>query len=123
MRGAGIAFVHDRRILLLRRSRLVTDAGKWNLPGGTIEPKEVPLQTARREATEEAGPLPPYEITKACPAKSYMTYVAPLHRSFRPRLNWESDDHRWVTIAEAKDLPLTDSLRVAIEDRCFEDVE
>ena len=120
-RGAGIAFTHDRRILLLRRSKLVQDPGVWNLPGGTIEPKEVPRQTAEREAREEAGPLPPYEITKACPVPGYMTYVAPLQKPFAPRLNWESDSHRWVTIHEAKKLPLFRTLRALLDSGCFDE--
>lgn len=45
----------DRNILMVRQYRLAAGASLWELPAGTIDPGETPLQTARRELTEETG--------------------------------------------------------------------
>jgi ADP-ribose pyrophosphatase len=48
--------VDDRkRILLVRQFRLPSDRYLWELPAGTVDPGEKPLQTARRELVEETG--------------------------------------------------------------------
>ena len=50
--GANAAvFDDDGRILLVRRA----DNGRWDLPGGFVEPNETPPEAAVREAREEAG--------------------------------------------------------------------
>ena len=41
----------DGHVLWVQR----TDNGKWNLPGGRVEPKEAPWDAAVREAKEETG--------------------------------------------------------------------
>lgn len=108
------------RVLLLRRSRHVSDhRGKWNLPGGGIEPGETARDAAAREAAEEArfdrrrhraqvqwlhdGPL-------------YTTVVARLRRRrFRPTLNWESDAWVWATRKQALELDLHPELRKLLD--------
>jgi ADP-ribose diphosphatase len=45
----------DRRILVIRQYRLAVGASIWELPAGTIDRGERPLQTARRELAEETG--------------------------------------------------------------------
>ena len=48
--------VDDRkRILLVRQYRLPAARYLWELPAGTVDPGEKPLQTARRELIEETG--------------------------------------------------------------------
>lgn len=48
--------VDDRkRILLVRQYRLAAARNLWELPAGTVDPGEKPLQTARRELIEETG--------------------------------------------------------------------
>ncbi len=48
--------VDDRkRILLVRQYRLPAAKYLWELPAGTVDPGEKPLQTARRELIEETG--------------------------------------------------------------------
>ncbi|MFD9890157.1 NUDIX hydrolase [Amycolatopsis sp. NPDC059027] len=42
-------------VLFLRRHPANFLGGKWELPGGTVEPGEPPERTAVREAAEEAG--------------------------------------------------------------------
>lgn len=59
---AGALLVDSRgRILLqLRTSDARVDAGKWNAPGGRLEPGEDPLMGARRELVEETGLIADY---------------------------------------------------------------
>ncbi|HWP84241.1 MAG TPA: NUDIX hydrolase [Terriglobia bacterium] len=45
----------DGRILMIRQYRLAAEAALWELPAGTMDPGETPLQTARRELAEETG--------------------------------------------------------------------
>ncbi|MBI2816426.1 MAG: NUDIX hydrolase [Acidobacteria bacterium] len=45
----------DGRVLLIRQFRFAAGSALWELPAGTIDPGETPLQTARRELEEETG--------------------------------------------------------------------
>jgi ADP-ribose pyrophosphatase len=45
----------NRRILMIRQFRLPVGAVIWELPAGTIDRGETPMQTARRELAEETG--------------------------------------------------------------------
>lgn len=54
--GAAVAAVDgDDRVCLLRQYRYVAGGWVWELPAGKLEPREPPLETARRELIEEAG--------------------------------------------------------------------
>lgn len=56
-RGSAVMMAVDekKRILLVRQFRLPADKYLWELPAGSIDPGEKPLQTARRELAEETG--------------------------------------------------------------------
>lgn len=56
-RGSAVMLAVDekKRILLVRQFRLPADRYLWELPAGSVDPGEKPLQTARRELTEETG--------------------------------------------------------------------
>jgi ADP-ribose pyrophosphatase len=56
-RGSAVMMpVDDRkRVLLVRQYRLPAQQFLWELPAGSIDPGEKPLQTARRELKEETG--------------------------------------------------------------------
>jgi ADP-ribose pyrophosphatase len=56
-RGSAVMMAVDekKRILLVRQFRLPADQYMWELPAGSVDPGEKPLQTARRELVEETG--------------------------------------------------------------------
>jgi ADP-ribose pyrophosphatase len=56
-RGSAVMMAVDdkKRILLVRQYRLPVRKFLWELPAGTIDLGEKPLQTARRELVEETG--------------------------------------------------------------------
>lgn len=56
-RGSAVMMAVDekQRILLVRQYRLPVRQYLWELPAGTVDPGEKPLQTARRELAEETG--------------------------------------------------------------------
>ena len=56
-RGSAVMMpVDDRkRILLVRQYRLPAQRFLWELPAGSVDPGETPLQTAKRELKEETG--------------------------------------------------------------------
>src|SRR5262249_49275691 len=56
-RGSAVMMPVDEknRILLVRQYRLPARRYLWELPAGTVDPGERPLQTARRELAEETG--------------------------------------------------------------------
>ena len=44
-----------RRIVMIRNYRHTVEQELWELPAGTAEPNEPPIETARRELEEETG--------------------------------------------------------------------
>lgn len=59
--GLAVQALDTGRILMMQRALDPEDpaAGKWEFPGGSIDPGETPLDAARREWTEETGMLAP----------------------------------------------------------------
>jgi 8-oxo-dGTP diphosphatase len=51
----GTAIVRDGRLLAQQRAFPVEQAGKWELPGGRVEPGESDVDAVRRECVEELG--------------------------------------------------------------------
>jgi 8-oxo-dGTP diphosphatase len=53
---ATLCFIlHDKRVLLLKKNPGLFGAGKWNAPGGKLQPKETAENCAAREVYEETG--------------------------------------------------------------------
>lgn len=56
--GAKALVVHQGKVLLVRESSVYKDAsevGKWDVPGGRIEPEETLIEALKREVFEESG--------------------------------------------------------------------
>lgn len=51
----GAAIVRDGRVLAARRTFPTEAAGRWELPGGKVEPGESPEAALVREVAEELG--------------------------------------------------------------------
>jgi 8-oxo-dGTP diphosphatase len=51
----GAAILRDRRLLAARRTTPAAAAGRWELPGGKVEPGESPDDALVREVAEELG--------------------------------------------------------------------
>jgi 8-oxo-dGTP diphosphatase len=51
----GAAIVRDGRVLAARRTTPPEAAGRWEFPGGKVEPGEAPADALVREVAEELG--------------------------------------------------------------------
>jgi 8-oxo-dGTP diphosphatase len=51
----GAAIVRDGRVLAARRTTPAEAAGRWEFPGGKVEPGETPDEALVREVVEELG--------------------------------------------------------------------
>ncbi|MFD4970225.1 (deoxy)nucleoside triphosphate pyrophosphohydrolase [Streptomyces sp. NPDC058424] len=110
----GAALLDGGRLLAARRSAPAELAGRWELPGGKVEPGERPEAAVVRELREELGietevvervpgswPLrPPYEL---------QVWTARLRpSSAEPKPLQDHDDLRWLTPAEIWSVPWLD---------------
>jgi 8-oxo-dGTP pyrophosphatase MutT (NUDIX family) len=120
-RAAGILFVCQGRVLLVRRAYDETNPEVWSIPGGHVKlahdgmPQDV-WGNAKREVVEEMGGLPPGigRATRKHRALSksgnvYTTYIVELPpgaMKWRPRLNPEHSAYRWCNRKQVKALKL-----------------
>lgn len=96
-RAAGILFVQDGRVLLLKRADSAQDApGTWAFPGGGIEAGETPEAAARRELQEECGYTydGPLELLYTSP-DGFTCFGAVA--GFAPQLNDEHTAAQWAS--------------------------
>jgi bis(5'-nucleosidyl)-tetraphosphatase len=112
-RSAGVVVV--RRFDGAPRCLLLRCYGYWDFPKGEVEPGEEPLQTARREVTEETGledldfrwgeafvETPPYAGGKV--ARYYLaeSRTGAVTLPINPELGHpEHHEYRWVDLNEA----------------------
>ena len=59
----------DQHIVMIRNYRYILEHELWELPAGTREPNEEPIETARRELEEETG----YRAGRMAPLMEFYT--------------------------------------------------
>ncbi|MFD1045027.1 NUDIX hydrolase [Kibdelosporangium lantanae] len=110
------------RVLLIRRAAGTFNGGRWELPGGTVEPGEPTEDAAVREIAEETGlkvTISGQRDHQSWPditgrplvvhATIYdVTEEGPADVTLDPE---EHDAHTWSTPAEAVDLDVVDHVR------------
>lgn len=64
-----LPIIDTRRIVMIRNYRYSVEEELWELPAGTAEPDESPIETARRELEEEAG----YRAVTMTPLTEFLT--------------------------------------------------
>lgn len=103
-------------VLLVRRSSLLEEGGKWALPGGFMDMNETLIEAARREVLEETGweleglSLLTISDNPGRPGTTRQTvdiiYTASATRK-SGEADWESEEVRWFAI---DDLPDADEM-------------
>jgi ADP-ribose pyrophosphatase YjhB (NUDIX family) len=124
--GVGAVVLHGDHVLLVQRGGQPS-AGKWSLPGGSVELGETTVEAVRREVQEECG----IEIDVAGVAGVVDRVVR--DDEGRIRYHWvlvdflafpgseaiaagtDAADARWVEIARVNDFDVTDGLLDIIE--------
>lgn len=99
--AAVAVFDGDDRVLLQQRR----DNGRWELPGGCVEPGETPWSAVRRECIEETG-INPRDLTLSgcytrCDIPVTEFVFAVRAYSGDPQASEESTDAKFVPIEDA----------------------
>ncbi|WP_320777256.1 (deoxy)nucleoside triphosphate pyrophosphohydrolase [Streptomyces sp. CRN 30] len=104
----GAALLDGGRLLAARRSAPPELAGRWELPGGKVEPGETPEQALVRELREELGveARPAERVPGEWPLKaSLVLWVWTAHLlAGEPRPLEDHDELRWLTPDEVWDV-------------------
>ena len=110
----GAALMRDGRLLAARRSAPPELAGRWELPGGKVEPGETPKDALVRELREELGvdAEPVERIPGEWPLRApYVLRVWTARLpvgSAEPKPLQDHDELRWLTPAEIWDVDWLD---------------
>jgi 8-oxo-dGTP diphosphatase len=107
---------HPTRLLAARRSAPAALAGRWEFPGGKVEPGEEHLAALHRELDEELGvtvavgdELPgPHDGGWAITSKHRMRVWFARLQDGAPEPLEDHDELRWLTAAELDDVPWLD---------------
>lgn len=103
--AAGVLMDGAGRVLLIQRLPGKHLAGKWEFPGGKIEPGESIRQALARELGEELGVTvtdaePLITVPWRYPEKSVRLHVLRVRRWHGEPVAREGNPMRWVTVAE-----------------------
>lgn len=114
----GAALLDAGRLLAARRSAPPQLAGRWELPGGKVEPGETPEEALVREVREELGveAEPIARIPGAWPLKpGYVLHVWTARLiAGEPRPLEDHDELRWLTPERVNDVDWLDEDRPAV---------
>ena len=127
LHAAGVLFVCQGRVLVVRRGWQEEGEGTWSIPGGRVKTDvrggiHDPWGNAIRECREELGSLPPgtgratrkHRAKNPKTKKGYVTFVVelpPAAMKWKPKLNPEHTAYRWVNKAESRKLKLHPNLK------------
>lgn len=103
----GAAIVRDGRVLAARRTTPPEAVGRWELPGGKVEPGESPDEALVREIAEELGV--PIEVTgwlagRVSIGTAYELTVATARLLAGEPEPTEHDQVRWLAAHELDDV-------------------
>jgi 8-oxo-dGTP pyrophosphatase MutT (NUDIX family) len=110
-----------KRILLQLRKPDKRNKNYWGFWGGGAEGTELPVQTLKRELSEEIGFVP--EIIKFYPLHKmmsndqsfeYNTFLATVPAEFIPVLNSESEGYAWVNY-DRYPVPLHPGVKIVLQ--------
>ena len=111
----GAAIIRDGRLLVARRTGPGPLTGRWELPGGKVEPGESPAQACVRECRGELGvelevvrPIGPHVVVSD--RLVLQAYEARLVDA-EPSASRDHDELRWLTADELADVDWLDSDR------------
>ncbi len=114
--AAGCYLEYEDKILFLRRHPEKTHGNTWGIPGGKLEDGELPRSAVIREIYEEIGLKINHEelveigkLYVRTPDIDYVFYLYRKNFKIRPSIELGLEEHleaKWVTAAEASELPL-----------------
>lgn len=101
----------EKLLILLRGAKAPRRPLQWDLPGGVVDSGEEPVDTARREVTEESG-LEVAALAEVCRQQNMVEsldgtvndvqwlYFEGQAKSNDVKISWEHDEYKWVTPEE-----------------------
>jgi 8-oxo-dGTP diphosphatase len=110
----GAAIVRDGRVLAARRTRPAAAAGRWELPGGKVEPGESAGDAVVREVGEELGcriAVDGWLVGSSPIGAGLVLTVARARVIAGEPVPHEHDAVRWLAAAELDDVDWLDSDR------------
>ncbi|MEU4698891.1 ADP-ribosyltransferase [Nonomuraea dietziae] len=112
------------RYLLMQQSEYVSNAGKWQLPGGALDSLESPVHGAARELSEELGVNQNYLNTLKLKGEHAVevgdggwkyTNLAAEGPMFAPKLDtFETSGAKWLTLKELSSMANSGQLHPAL---------
>src|SRR5262245_11829781 len=110
----GAAIVRGGRVLAARRTTPPSAAGRWEFPGGKVEPGETDAESLVRELLEELGirvKVDRWLAGEAPIGEKYVLRVAIARTEEGEPTPTEHDRVRWLAAAELDDVDWLDSDR------------